>query len=169
MSTIREKAADMRYAQIAKRYGMQNSLRTLWEARAVGITPSLALAILEQESGGKNVFGHDPTSSIPAAWKGGKVTRSRYRYYKSRRGRYGMQGVGPMQLTWWEFQDGADRLGGCWRTKYNIRFGMRHLAALIRQHGLWEGVERYNGTGPAAERYRRQVYEKYQRWHRRLT
>jgi soluble lytic murein transglycosylase-like protein len=160
--------ADQRYASIAKDHGMSNSLRALWEARHYGISPSLALAILEQESGGDNVFGHDPTIFIGA----GTVTADKYFEYRRQRRASGnrlMQGVGPMQLTWWEFQDGADRLGGCWIPKYNIRYGMKRLADLIDQYGTWEGVERYNGSGPNAEIYRQQVKRKYDAWHDRLT
>lgn len=160
----REAAADARYASIAKRYGMQNSLRALWEARDAGVSPALAMAILEQESSGHNVFGHDPT-----IFKGaGEVTKAKYlRYREMRRdsGNRMMQGVGPMQLTWWAFQDGADRMGGTWVPKYNLRYGYRRLAALITEHGLWAGVQRYNGSGEAAVRYRKAVESKYEKWH----
>lgn len=167
MATARERLADARYARIAKKHGLQNSLRALWEARSAGISPALALAMLEQESGGRNVFGHDPTIFRGA----GEVTRSKYIAYRTQRRNSGnrlMQGVGPLQLTWWEFQDGADKLGGCWIPKYNLRYGYRRLRSLIRTYGMWDGVRRYNGSGPNAERYRREVKEKYEKWHRRL-
>ena len=167
MATVRERAADARYAVIGKRHGLQGSLRALWEARAAGIKPSLALAMLEQESGGRNVFGHDPTIFIGA----GAVTKEKYLRYRDARRRSGnrlMQGVGPMQLTWWEFQDGADRLGGCWIPKYNLRYGYRRLAQLIKSYGKHEGIKRYNGSGQAAENYKRSVLIREQRWHERL-
>jgi hypothetical protein len=167
--TARERAADLRYAAVAKRHGLQNSLRALWEARSAGISPALALAMLEQESGGRNVWGHDPVQ-FPKAWMGKPVKKAHYlEYRKNRRaGRWGMQGCGPMQLTWWEFQDGADDLGGCWVVKYNLRYGYRRLRDLIALHGLWTGVQRYNGSGPMSERYVREVQEKYEKWHKRL-
>lgn len=167
MSKLTEKLADARYAAIAKRHGLQNSLRALWEARDAGISPALALAMLEQESGGRNVFGHDPTIFAGA----GEVTKAKYLAYREKRRASGnrlMQGVGPMQLTWWEFQDGADRLGGCWIVKYNLRYGYRRLAANIKQHGLWQGVQRYNGSGPAAVAYKNSVFARYEKWHVRL-
>lgn len=159
--------ADQRYASIAARNGLTNSLRALWEARAAGISPALALAILEQESGGKNVFGHDPTIFIGA----GEVTKAKYLAYREQRrasGNRKMQGVGPMQLTWWEYQDQADNLGGAWVPKYNMRAGYRRLADLIKAHGTWTGVERYNGSGPAAQAYRQSVHTRYDKWHKRL-
>lgn len=167
MATARQRLADARYAHIAKRYGLSNSLRALWEARDAGISPSLALAILQQESWGRNVFGHDPTIYVGA----GEVTKEKYLAYRAARrasGNRAMQGVGPMQLTWWEFQDGADKMGGAWKPKYNLRYGYRRLAALIDAHGTWEGVKRYNGSGPSAEAYARSVMLRQQLWHERL-
>lgn len=161
---------DLGYARKAKKYGMQNSLRVVLEARRAGIPVSLGFAMVEQETGrALNIFGHDPTSSIPNSWKGTGVTLAKYHYYKVRRGRYGMQGVGPLQLTWWQTQDTADRLGGCYKTAYNLRVGFSTLAALIRQHGYARGIERYNGSGPAAVAYSKSVRARADKWHRRLT
>lgn len=165
--TQAEYDADLRYARIAADHGLVNSLRALWEARAAGISPSLALAMLEQESGGKNVFGHDPTIFVGA----GEVTKAKYLAYRAKRRASGnrlMQGVGPLQLTWWEFQDGADALGGAWVVKYNLRYGYRRLADLIKQNGKGLGVERYNGSGAAAQAYRRSVLAREDKWHKRL-
>lgn len=165
--TQAEYDADQRYASIAAKHGLENSLRALWEARHAGINPSLALAVLEQESGGRNVFGHDPTIYIGA----GTVTKAKYLAYRRARRLSGnrlMQGVGPLQLTWWEYQDGADRLGGCWVVKYNLRYGYGRLAALIRAYGTWEGTRRYNGNGNASYRYKREVQDKQDVWHHRL-
>jgi soluble lytic murein transglycosylase-like protein len=157
---------DLQLALKAKRFGMQNSLRIVLEARAAGVPISLAFAMVEQESGnGANIFGHDDTIFAGA----GKVTREKYLRYRQERGKTRMQGVGPMQLTWYELQDDADRLGGCWIPKYNIRVGFRHLAQLIKQYGHDLGVERYNGSGPAAVEYRRSVLAREKKWHDRLT
>lgn len=166
MATVRQQLADARYAHIARKYGMQNSLRTLWEARKLGIGPSVAIAVLEQESGGKNIFGHDPTIFVGA----GKVTKSKYLAYRRLRGHSLMQGVGPMQLTWWEYQDEADRLGGCWKTKYNIRVGLMLLARLIDVYGERKGLAVYNGgaTNPNYQ-YADQVLARKRKWHQRFT
>ncbi len=124
---------------------------------------SLACAILEQETGGgANVFGHDPVQSI----QGGNVTRARYAYYKARRKRgLGMQGVSSVQLTWFAFQDEADRLGGCWRPNINMYVGLCHLAMQIAAHGVHDGVKAYNGAGAAAENYARTVGDRERKWH----
>lgn len=155
-------------AQRAKAHGANFSLRIVIEAKRAGLPASLGFALIEQESNFRNVFGHDPTIFAGA----GTVTAAKYRAYKQRRGptgRGGMQGVGPAQLTWWEFQDAADRLGGCHIARFNIQCAFAHLAALIKQHGRTEGIRRYNGSGPAAVAYEESVSRKAKAWHERLS
>ncbi len=86
-----------------------------------------------------------------------------------------MQGVGPTQLTWWEFQDRADRLGGCWSTRHNIRVGVEILGGYYRAHkangvntrrALQLAAQRFNGSGPAALIYGKDFLNVYDRWHR---
>lgn len=160
---------DLQLALRAKRAGAKYSLRIVREARRAGIPISLGFALIQQESGFRNVFGHDPTSSIPDSWKGGRVTKGRYAHYRAFRATKGMQGVGPAQLTWWEYQDRADALGGCWKPAINIRVAFAHLADLIDTYGLVVGLRRYNGTGRAAIEYSRSVRERMAHWHRVLT
>lgn len=148
----------------AKRHGAKYSLRIVLEARRAGIPISLGFALIEQESGFRNVFGHDPTIFRGA----GTVTKDKYLAYKKARGRRNMQGVGPAQLTWWEYQDRADHFGGCWQPKHNIRVGFEVLAAHIKRHGRTKGIMRYNGSGEQAALYSQQVLWKMRRWHDRL-
>lgn len=155
------------YRHKLKKRGVAYPVSTVREARKAGLPLSLAIALLEQESGGGyNVFGHDPVRN-PV--KGGKVTKKRYLLYKKYRQQgLGMQGVGPMQLTWYTFQDEADRLGGCWKVSYNMRVGFKHAASLIKQYGEREGLKRYNGAGPAADRYAISVLQRKAKWHKLL-
>jgi hypothetical protein len=183
MSTTKEKRADLRYAAIARQHGMIGSLRLLWECRAAGLSASLGLALREQETGrfdDGNVFGHDPTIFI-----GGfdaknnrhhpKVTKAAYLEYKRQRGSHGqggMQGVGPLQPTFWSIQDEADRLGGCWKPKYNYRVGFRHLANLIHAaHGdVRLALAIYNGGASNPNFvYASSVLVKRRFWHEALT
>lgn len=171
-------ARDMTLAYRAKRAGSKNyTLRIIWEARRAGIPISAGFALVEKESGFRNVFGHDPTASIPADWKGTTVTERKYDYYLRKRARYGMQGVGPTQLTWWEYQDRADRLGGCHVPKHNIRVGFEVFASHFKKYrsrgynvrtSLRLAGRDYNGTGRAAEAYGWDFVRKYDRWHRAL-
>jgi soluble lytic murein transglycosylase-like protein len=161
-------------ARRAKRYGMQNSLRIVLEARRADIPLSLAFAMVEQESGnGANIWGGDPRpNGATTGLNNARVTKARYLLYRQSRGSHGqggMQGVGPMQLTWWEFQDLADRLGGCHIPKYNLRVGFSHLKVLIAANGRRAGVKAYNGAGPDADNYTAHVNDVLARkWHARL-
>lgn len=147
-----------RHTAILKKLGFHKPGTMLAEADRAGISHALAAAMTEQETWrGQNIYGHDPTIFIGA----GQVTKENYRRYKRLRGTTHMQGVGPLQLTWWATQDAADKLGGCWREKYNWRVGFSTLAALIHQYGWGRGIARYNGSGPAADAYSRSVRERY--------
>ena len=132
------------------------ALRASQEA---GIPFAVMCAVLEKESaGGDNVFGHDPTIFVGA----GRVTKKKYLAYLAQRKRTGkMQGVGPMQLTWWEFQDEADRRGGCWKPYVNMLVGAEILITYWNQYGDWKKVgTRWNGS----EVYGADLAVKIQKW-----
>lgn len=152
---------DAALVQRMRANGILMPVRTLIAARKAKLPLPLACALLMQESGGgRNVFGHDPTIFTGA----GEVTREKYLAYKAQRGRERMQGVGPCQLTWWEFQDEADRRGGCWNPEINMQVGFERLAFLTKRFGVRDGIRRYNGSGPAAERYAGEVTAKAERY-----
>ena len=113
---------DLQLAEGLMGRGLKSPKATIAEARRAGLPLSYALAFLEKESTGTdadgttrfglNLFGHD---AVRNPVKGGFVTQARYSQYRTnRQAGLGMQGVGPCQLTWYEFQDRADSLGGCW-------------------------------------------------------
>jgi hypothetical protein len=153
------------------------------EAEHAGIAVSLGFALVEQETGFQNIYGHDGTASVPATLakgqlsseypvRGGHVTKANYAIYKKRRGtrgQGGMQGVGLTQLTYYTLQDEADAIGGCWTAKAQLRIGFAELASLIKAHGQHAGIKAYNGTGRAAERYAVMVQVKAERWHGALA
>ena len=141
------------------------------EARRVRLPIALACAILEKETGFRNVFGHDGVRNPVKSPPGGllAVTQDNYRQYlHHRRQGLGNQGVGPMQLTSAFLQDRADQLGGCWQPGPNIRVGLEFLAGNIRRMGLRPGVVAYNGSGPAAQRYGDDVLARARLWDKRL-
>lgn len=141
---------------VAGRHGCPEHKAT-WIMHSCGrfkLPLAVGLALFDHESDFRGVFGHDPTRSCPRRWMGKHVTRFRYLFYKARRRMgLGMQGVREGQLTWFETQDYADRLGGCWRGEINVRVAVETIAARIREFGYVKGIERYNGSGPAAVRY----------------
>jgi hypothetical protein len=140
-------------------------------AAAVGLSLPAAATLLEKESGGgRNVWGSDPVPTGGAYAKGGAVTRENYQAYRRHLagGTAGAQGVGPCQLTWRGYQDAADRIGGCWDWRCNVRVGFETLRDLQRQHGVRQGFRRYNGSGPMAEKYADDAMAKLARWTDRL-
>lgn len=141
---------------VAYKNGINNPYMALRAAQAAGLPFSVMCAVLEKESnGGDNVFGHDPTIFVGA----GKVTKSKYlEYKKQRQAGKGMQGVGPMQLTWWEFQDRADARGGCWKPYINMQVGAEILVAYWNQYGNWEKVgTKWNGSSVYGKDFAAQV------------
>lgn len=151
----------------ARKAGILLPIRAYVASQRVEIPYYVACSFLEQESGGgQNVFGHDPTIFVGA----GEVTRKKYLEYKKQRGHTRMQGVGPMQLTYWSYQDEADSLGGCWRPFWNMIVGFR----IVRGHhdltDSWrEAARLYNGSGPAAEEYADQMTGRYDKWRKVLN
>lgn len=146
----------------ARRAGCTMAQTARRATRAADIPLYVGCAFLVQETGGgRNVFGHDPTVFAGA----GTVTRSKYLAYKHLRRRTGeMQGVGPMQLTWWSYQDRADQLGGAWKPYPNMLVGFRHIAALHHATGSWRAAAHdYNGGGAMAAAYADQMSRRFDR------
>lgn len=184
--TTRGRAAanpDQHYADIAAGHGMVGSLRLMMEARSAGISLSLGLGLRTQETGihgDGNVWGHDRTIFV-----GGhdakhnktysSVTKASVLAYlpqRGARGDGGMQGAGPLQLTYFTFQDEAMRLGGLWLPRVNYRVGFTDLAHLIRMHGGDErrALAEYNGGASNPNwRYADSVLHYRDGWHRELV
>ena len=132
-------------------------------AREQGFSYGALCAVLEIESsGGYNIFGHDPTIYVGA----GHVTKKKYLAYKKERdknlSRRQMQGVGPMQLTWWSLQDEADSLGGCWVPYNNVTVGTKLLKSYYEiAGGDWVKVGKsYNG----AQSYGELLAQRVKKW-----
>lgn len=151
--------------------------RLAMEANAQGVPVSVLCAICEQETGFANVFGHDRKangrpSGIPKRWMGTNVTKSKYQWYKIRRRFLGAQGVGPFQLTNPDFQDEADRDGGCWVVSVNIATATRILADLFAKYRNWKAVYAvYNSGNTTSQQgrvYAGEVHARQQKWHRVL-
>ena len=163
-------------ARRLKELGIVNPQWTVEAAKNVRLELAIACAFLEQESGGgRNVFGHDRDGQgnyiFPAMDGTVAVTEELYTEYKRRRGpkgKGGMQGVGPMQLTWYSFQDRADELGGCWHPRANMQTGFEHAADLIRRNGMNLGIKTYNGSGAQADHYLQQMLPRIEKWRAKL-
>jgi hypothetical protein len=155
----------LRAIRLLRKHGIKYPIITYRAAKDYGLELAVLAAVLEQETGGgRNVFGHDPTIFIGA----GKVTKRKYLAYRKQRGpkgEGGMQGVGPMQLTWYAFQNLADAQGGCWKPRVNIRVGAQTLARNVAKHNnLRSALKVYNGSWDYAD----QVLRRVEKWRRLL-
>ena len=136
-------------------------------AAAAGLDLAAAAVLLIKESGGgNNLWGFDPVPTGGSYDKGGVVTRGDYLAYRAARAQRtaGQQGCGPTQLTLDAFQQRADAAGGCWDWRANCLTGFRILRDLIAQYGERGGFRRYNGSGPAAERYADDAMARLGQW-----
>lgn len=154
---------------LMRQHGLENVL-TCIEVEHQRYRPTLerCIALLENESGGANIFGADVGgSALPREWYGTAVTQSKYEVYKHRR-QSGLtpNGVGPCQLTSAFLQDSADSKGGCWVPAHNMEVGFAFLHTLILQHGVWGGFKAYNGSGPAAVSYANRAVARADMWQR---
>jgi soluble lytic murein transglycosylase-like protein len=153
-------ARDLLLAHRAKRAGANYNLRIILEARRAGLPISLAFAVVEQESGFKNIFGCD---------KGGPfchhpVSRTLVQQLLAHvRAGGTSNGVGLTQLTWIGYLNMAERRGGAHIPKNQLSVGFEALAAHIAAHGTQGGLAAYNAG------YAREVLEKQARWHKILT
>src|SRR3954447_4399326 len=147
--------ADARLEAALRKAGARYEVEIVRESKRSGLPVSLICAVLEVETGFRNVFGHDdvrnPIKSPPNGLLA--VTPALYRQYLGfRRQGLGNQGVGPMQLTSPGLQDRADALGGCEKAGPNIRVGAEFLAGNIQRLGLYRGVAAYNGSTVYADK-----------------
>lgn len=141
------------------------------EAAATGLDLAGAAALVQKETGGKNIYGHDPVATGGTYVRGGLVTRANYEAFRrwQRGGSGRMQGVGPVQLTYYSFQDQADALGGCWDPRWNLHVGFALLVSLQKAKGEWAGAKAYNGSGSAADAYANDWTAKRNQWRSRLA
>ena len=160
--------ADNRLARKLRDDGVKNALRIVLECRhrhSGAIPVSLGVALQEQESEGRNIFGADvgaPFAHLP-------VTKERVMELVAHvRAGGTSNGVGPLQLTFLPFIEEANRDGGAWKPSVNIATGLGIIAGHIEQHGVRGGLATYNGgspTSPKGLKYAKQVMDRQARIH----
>lgn len=145
------------------------ALRAITEARAHGLEISEMLALLEHESGFRNIFGCD---------RGGPfchraVTKARVQALVRHVLNGGVSnGVGDGQLTWIGYVQEANRDGGAWVRRVNIATAAKIMGGHKRRHGWIRGLATYNAGHPesaAGLAYARKVDALKRAWHGYLT
>lgn len=131
----------------AKRFGLWNVNDAALACREVGLPFWAACALLEKESNGRNVYGHDQggaLSGFPHEVNFGNFQVFRWIVFDKR---MMSNGVGPCQITFKGFFTEMDDRGlQPWVPYDNMLYGFE----LLRKHhdaaGTWEGAGRsYNG------------------------
>jgi hypothetical protein len=139
-------ATNGQIAQVVKRAGSRFGRTILAEGSDAGLPPALALALVEQESGFRNIFGCDQGPRETAPWCHQEVTRQRVKALIDHVERGGISnGVGLTQLTSIGFIRQAEAEGGAHRVEAQCRVGFRLLHDLIARHGQRVGIGAYNG------------------------
>jgi hypothetical protein len=141
------------------------------ESERARVDLALACALVEQESGFRNIFGcdHGPRSSAP--WCHQDVTKERVQAligYVRRGG--GSNGVGLTQLTSPDYIYRAESLGGAHLPRWQLRIGFDVLVGHMRDFGKRTGIGAYNG-GPGNPQlgYADDVLSLEKKWKTRLS
>lgn len=164
MSAKTQRERDLMLARIANKHGAKFSLRIILEARRAGIPISWAFALVEQETGFRNIFGCDLGRREGVPWCNAPVTKARVQeLVRYVRNGGTSNGVGPTQLTSLDYIMRAEKLGGAHLTQHNIRVGMEVLHE--KSGGDMQQAWKFNG----AWQYQGQIAAKQAVWHRRLT
>ena len=118
-----------------------------------GLYLSTAAALVQKESGGKNIFGCDYgkrwTTDPPYCQV--EVTEERVKklisnFHQPPPG-VGQNGVGVTQITTMSLVEEAEKMGGAHLVRHQMRVGFRYLNDLVARFGWPEGAAAYN-AGP---------------------
>jgi len=137
---------DAKLIEMIRRAGFSFGPAILAESKRAGIQLALALALVEQESGFRNIFGCDRGPRKTAPWCHQDVTHERVEaLIKFVDGGGKSNGVGLTQLTSIDFIRQAEAKGGAHRVEAQCRVGFGHLHDLIERHNERVGIGAYNG------------------------
>lgn len=150
----------------ARRHGAKHARTIADEASRAGIPYAVAFALCEQESGFRNVFGHDQGGM----YQGLPVTKDRVQEMLRRVHNGAVSnGVGYTQLTWVGFIAEAEKLGGAHKIRYQCRVGFGIIATSRKSGRSWfESFKSYNGTGALAINYAHTMEARVAKWEKFL-
>lgn len=115
-------------------------------AEATGVPLPVAAAVMQVESGGRNVFGND-AGGMFATPDGPDLEVTEERHHQlyeavvppreaDPAAAVPMNGEGPMQITWWKYLQQAGKAGvRLWIPVENIKFGLGILKGFLDQEG----------------------------------
>lgn len=154
--------------------GMHNAEQIVTAAEKTGVELAVLAAMIQKESNGRNVYGHD-SGGIFSTTDGSLVyvTEANFSEF-TRRLAAGEKsnGVGPAQITWpGYFPDARAKGYVLWQPLDNITYGATILKGHLAGHTLAEAGTLYNSgnlkSGVTA--YGRDFAQKVSAWRTRLT
>lgn len=159
MSTISQR-------RVAKRFGLKNVWAASRAAKKVGLPFEAACALLQKESGGRNVYGHD----VGGALSGfpGTVNRDNFAVFEWMISHgWSSNGVGPCQITWKGYFTDMQKRGLLpWKPYDNMVFGFGILRAHRDRFGSWTlAGGAYNGSSE----YGADLNNKINEWKKRFA
>lgn len=154
-----------RRIRIAREHGIRNADIAARACREAGLPFYVACALLEKESHGQNIYGHDAGGAL--AGYPGPVTESSYDVFEwlVKNTAYNSNGVGPCQITWFPYFARMKNEGlKPWDVHDNMLFGFRLLKGhLDAAKGNYVAAGRsYNG----ATSYGIDLSHRVQKWKR---
>jgi hypothetical protein len=162
---------DAKLTEMIRGAGFSFGPAILAESKRAGIQLALALALVEQESGFRNIFGCDLGARKTAPWCHQDVTHDRVEaLIRFVDGGGKSNGVGLTQLTSIDFIRQAEAEGGAHTVEAQCRVGFRHLHDLIERHHERVGIGEYNGgEGHPNFRYADSVLGLRGKWQMRIN
>jgi hypothetical protein len=131
-------------------------------SKRTGLSLAIALALVEQESDFRNIFGCDKGSILCHQ----KVTQDRVQQLIRHVEAGGISnGVGLTQLTTIDFIRLAEAAGGAHKVGPQCRVGFQIVHGLIQRHGEQVGLGGYNGgEGNPQIDYANEVLKRRDKW-----
>lgn len=174
--TETQKPVTLERIAIATKFGIRNAAVAARACREAGLPFWAACALLQKESSGRNVYGHDDGGALSGYPF--PVDESNYKVFLWLVTQHGQtsNGVGPCQITYaGPLRDGK-RDGGYfsqmekahlrpWHPRDNMFFGFTLLKNHHKAEGTWKGAgTRYNGD----DEYGVDLVAKCNEWRKRL-
>ena len=158
--------------EAAKVAGLTNVETAAAASEATGLPFYILCAILEKESGGRNVYGHDQGGALSGF--PGEVTQGNFEVFRWLIDNgHTSNGVGPMQLTWKPFFDQMDEKALLpWNVYDNMVFGAdvfkgyydTYRQTLTEREAIRQAGRKYNGS----DSYGDSLVEISDEWRERL-
>lgn len=154
--------------------GLQNASAIVQASSLERFDLAELAAIIEEESGGRNIYGADdtgPDGALPPALYDKPVTKANFKTFWARvQAGHTSNGVGLAQLTSKGFLEAANSRGGAWIPIHQCTEACAILRGLIADHATFQAAAAaYNGAGPVADAYGARVQALAGAWQQRIN